>query len=84
MLGFVDVPGHEKLIHNMLAGATGIDYVLLAIAAADGPMPQTTEHLQILDLLVWCLSNSYAQICSIRFRAATILRRMSSPLAFQT
>ena len=51
VLGFVDVPGHEKLIHNMLAGATGIDYVLLVIAADDGPMPQTREHLQILELL---------------------------------
>ena len=51
VLGFVDVPGHEKFIHNMLAGATGIDYVLLAVAADDGPMPQTLEHLAILDLL---------------------------------
>ena len=51
ILGFVDVPGHEKLIHNMLAGATGIDFVLLVIAADDGPMPQTREHLAILDLL---------------------------------
>jgi selenocysteine-specific elongation factor len=51
MLGFVDVPGHERLIHNMLAGATGIDFVLLVIAADDGPMPQTLEHLEILDLL---------------------------------
>ena len=51
VLGFVDVPGHEALIHNMLAGATGIDFVLLAIAADDGPMPQTREHLAILDLL---------------------------------
>ena len=51
MLGFIDVPGHEKFIHNMLAGATGIDYVLLAVAADDGPMPQTLEHLAILDLL---------------------------------
>ncbi len=51
MLGFVDVPGHEKLVHNMLAGATGIDFVLLVIAADDGPMPQTREHLAILDLL---------------------------------
>ena len=50
-LGFIDVPGHEKLIHNMLAGATGIDYVVLVIAADDGPMPQTREHLAILDLL---------------------------------
>ncbi|HLY96542.1 MAG TPA: GTP-binding protein, partial [Sideroxyarcus sp.] len=51
IMGFVDVPGHEKLIHNMLAGATGIDFVLLVIAADDGPMPQTREHLAILDLL---------------------------------
>src|SRR5260370_1019046 len=51
VLGFVDVPGHERFINNMLAGATGIDYVLLVVAADDGPMPQTREHLQILDLL---------------------------------
>ncbi|ADC62325.1 selenocysteine-specific translation elongation factor [Allochromatium vinosum] len=51
VLGFVDVPGHEKLVHNMLAGATAIDFVLLVIAADDGPMPQTREHLELLDLL---------------------------------
>ena len=51
VLGFVDVPGHEKLIHNMLAGATGIDFALLVVAADDGPMPQTREHLEIIDLL---------------------------------
>lgn len=51
VLGFVDVPGHERLIHNMLAGATGIDLVLLVVAADDGQMPQTREHLQIVDLL---------------------------------
>jgi len=51
IMGFVDVPGHEKLIHNMLTGATGIDFVLLVIAADDGPMPQTREHLAILDVL---------------------------------
>jgi selenocysteine-specific elongation factor len=50
-LGFIDVPGHEKLIHNMLAGATGIDFALLVIAADDGPMPQTREHLDIVELL---------------------------------
>lgn len=50
-LGFVDVPGHEKFIRNMLAGVTGIDYAMLIIAADDGPMPQTIEHLAILDLL---------------------------------
>jgi small GTP-binding protein len=51
VLGFVDVPGHEKLVRNMLAGATGIDHVMLVVAADDGPMPQTREHLAILDLL---------------------------------
>ncbi len=51
LLGFVDVPGHERLVHNMLAGATGIDYLLLVVAADDGPMPQTREHLTIATLL---------------------------------
>lgn len=51
MLGFVDVPGHERFIHNMLAGISGIDYVLLVVAADDGIMPQTVEHLAIVDLL---------------------------------
>lgn len=50
-IGFVDVPGHERLVHNMLAGAGGVDFALLVVAADDGPMPQTREHLQILDLL---------------------------------
>ncbi|MFD2438042.1 selenocysteine-specific translation elongation factor [Modicisalibacter luteus] len=50
-LGFVDVPGHEKFIHNMLAGSAGIDSVLLVVAADDGVMPQTIEHVQILTLL---------------------------------
>ena len=50
-LGFIDVPGHEKFVHSMLSGATGIDYALLVIAADDGPMPQTREHLDILRLL---------------------------------
>ena len=51
VIGFVDVPGHEKFVRNMLAGVTGIDYALLVVAADDGPMPQTEEHLAILDLL---------------------------------
>ena len=51
IVGFVDVPGHEALVHNMLAGATGIDFVVLVIAADDGVMPQTREHLAIIDLL---------------------------------
>ena len=51
VLGFVDVPGHERFIHTMLAGAAGIDFALLAVAADDGVMPQTREHLSILHLL---------------------------------
>src|SRR5262245_46798067 len=51
MLGFVDVPGHAKFVHHMLAGATGIDFVLLVVAADDGVMPQTREHMAIVNLL---------------------------------
>ena len=51
VLGFIDVPGHEKFVRNMLAGVSGIDFALLIVAADDGPMPQTEEHLAILDLL---------------------------------
>ncbi len=50
-LGIVDVPGHEKFIKNMLAGAGGVDIALLVIAADEGVMPQTREHLDILSLL---------------------------------
>ena len=50
-LGVVDVPGHEAFVRNMLAGATGIDLALLVIAADEGVMPQTREHLHILTLL---------------------------------
>src|ERR1700746_989636 len=49
--GFVDVPGHERFVHTMLAGATGIDAALLVVALDDGVMPQTREHAAILDLL---------------------------------
>ncbi len=50
-LGFVDVPGHERLVHTMIAGASSIGMALLVVAADDGVMPQTREHLQILSLL---------------------------------
>ena len=50
-VGIVDVPGHERFLKNMLAGATGVDLVLLVIAADEGVMPQTKEHLEILELL---------------------------------
>ena len=51
VIGFVDVPGHERFVRNMLAGVCGIDYVMLIVAADDGVMPQTVEHLHIVDLL---------------------------------
>lgn len=50
-LGIVDVPGHERFVKNMVAGAAGIDFVLLVIAADEGVMPQTREHLEICSLL---------------------------------
>ena len=50
-IGFIDVPGHERLVHTMLAGATGIDFALLLVGADDGPMPQTLEHLAVMSLL---------------------------------
>jgi selenocysteine-specific elongation factor len=51
VLGIIDVPGHERFVHTMAAGACGIDFALLVIAADDGVMPQTREHLAILQLL---------------------------------
>ena len=51
VLGFIDVPGHERLVHTMVSGACGIDFALLVVAADDGVMPQTREHLAILQLL---------------------------------
>jgi selenocysteine-specific elongation factor len=50
-LGFVDVPGHERFLPNMLAGVLSIDRVLLIVAADDGPRPQTFEHLDVLELI---------------------------------
>src|SRR2546430_47440 len=49
--GIVDVPGHERFLKNMLAGAGGVDVVLLVVAADESVMPQTREHLDILSLL---------------------------------
>ncbi|MEX1024014.1 MAG: selenocysteine-specific translation elongation factor [Planctomycetota bacterium] len=51
LVGIVDVPGHEKFVRNMVAGATGIDLVVLVVAADDGVMPQTIEHLAIMEVL---------------------------------
>jgi selenocysteine-specific elongation factor len=50
-VGFVDVPGHERFARNMLAGVAAVDFALLLVAADDGVMPQTVEHLAVLDLL---------------------------------
>ena len=50
-IGFVDVPGHERFLRNMLAGVAGVQFALLVVAADDGVMPQTVEHRRIIDLL---------------------------------
>ena len=50
-LGFVDVPGHHRFIHNMVAGVASEQFALLVVAADDGVMPQTREHLDILSLI---------------------------------
>src|SRR5271155_160650 len=51
VIGFIDVPGHGKFLKNMLAGVGGIEIALLVVAADEGPMPQTLEHVRILGLL---------------------------------
>ena len=51
LTGFIDVPGHERFVHNLLAGAFGVDLLLLVVAADDGVMPQTREHLAIAELV---------------------------------
>ena len=50
-IAFIDVPGHEKLVKNMIAGAFGFDYVMIVISANEGIKPQTIEHLEIINLL---------------------------------
>ena len=83
-LGFVDVPGHEKFIHNMLAGVAGIDLGLLVVAVDDGVMPQTKEHLAILNLLgisrtshyQWSRRNPHLQL---HFWYHTALQDESTP-----
>ena len=51
VIGFIDVPGHERFVHTMVAGVAGIHHALVVVAADDGPMPQTLEHLAIVELL---------------------------------
>lgn len=81
--GFIDMPGHEKLIHNMLAGAIGLDFVLLVIAADDGVMAQTREHLELVDLLNLrrgavvlnkCDRVDEARLAALREEITTLLR----------
>jgi selenocysteine-specific elongation factor len=81
-IGFVDVPGHERYVRNMLAGASGIDFALLVVAADDGVMPQTIEHVQILDLLnighgvvaiTKCDRSSQERIAEVRQQVQTLL-----------
>lgn len=85
-LGFVDVPGHERFIRNMLAGATGIDFVLLVVAADDGVMPQTREHAAIVDLLgisdgVVALTKSDIADEAQREKATNEVRALLAPTA---
>lgn len=91
--GIVDVPGHQDFLSNMLAGSTGIDAVLLVVAADEGPMPQTREHLQIARLLgltegVVALSHAdrvepaFAELAeeAVRDELAAILGRADWPI----
>ena len=87
-IGFIDVPGHERLVHTMLAGATGIDAALLLVAADDGVMPQTREHLAVLSLLgvtrgvvavTKCDRADPARVQAVCAEAATLLQ--PTPLA---
>ena len=72
-LDFVDVPGHDRLIGNMLVGAGEIDAALLVVAADDGPRPQTLEHLQLLDALG--IGDGLAVVTKSRSRRAGAGRR---------
>lgn len=88
VLGFIDVPGHEKFVHTMAAGAAGIDHALLVVAADDGVMPQTREHLAIVKLfgitqgtvaLTKCDRADAARIAAVRAEIAALLA--ATPLA---
>jgi selenocysteine-specific elongation factor len=78
-LGFVDVPGHERFVHNMLAGVAGVDFALFIVAADDGPMPQTREHLAILDLLG--IRNSAVALTKIDRVTAARVQEVQNELA---
>src|SRR6516164_1772810 len=82
-LGFVDVPGHERFLPNMLAGVLSIDRVLLVVAADDGPRPQTLEHLDILELIgVAEVTGAVTKIDRIeRDRTAAVVEEVEALLA---
>jgi selenocysteine-specific elongation factor len=79
LIGFVDVPGHQRFIRNMLAGVCGIDFALLVVAADDGVMPQTVEHLHILDLLE--IRHGFAVITKIDRVAQERVRQVEGDVA---
>jgi len=81
--GFVDVPGHERFLPNMLAGVLSIDRVLLVVAADDGPRPQTLEHLDILELIgVAEVTGAVTKIDRIeRDRTAAVVEEVEALLA---
>ncbi len=83
VIGFVDVPGHERFVHTMLAGAGGVDFALLVVAADDGIMPQTREHLEILSLLGHARGLvALTKIdCVTPERAAQVAREIAAALA---
>jgi selenocysteine-specific elongation factor len=77
-LGFVDVPGHERFLANMLAGVLSIDRVLLVVAADDGPRPQTLEHLDILELI------GIAEITGVVTKIDRVERGRTEAVALET
>lgn len=85
-IGFVDAPGHERLVHTMLAGASGIDFALLLIAADDGLMPQSREHLAALSMLglhrgavliTKCDLVDYSRVADVQAEVAVLIRGTS-------
>ncbi|HEX3536043.1 MAG TPA: selenocysteine-specific translation elongation factor [Stellaceae bacterium] len=89
-LGFVDVPGHERFLPNMLAGVLSIDRVLLIVAADDGPRPQTMEHLEILELIAVAEITAVvtkadrvdaARLSEVEAKVATLLAEAGHPEA---
>ena len=84
-IGFIDVPGHERFIRNALCGLAAADFVLLLVAADDGPMPQTREHLSIIDLLgVQQGAIVISKIDSVPAARVDAVRRELEPLRAKT